>query len=91
MSDVGGRVTQGTFVMDMGYKETKIATYSALATTILSIPAFLSPIIGGWLIELFNFRIIFLLGVLISSCGFLITYFKLVDPRIYNSNNNTTK
>lgn len=91
MSDVGGRVTQGTFVMDMGYKETKIATYSALATTILSIPALLSPIIGGWLIEFFNFRIIFLLGVLISSCGFLITYFKLVDPRIYNSNNNTTK
>ena len=78
-----GDIARVMFSMDVGIHPHRVATYPAITTAILSIPMLLAPIAGGWLTELFNFRTVFIIGIILTAVGVLIMHKKLQDPRVH--------
>ena len=60
----------------------KVPTFTGLAGTIMAIPTLFAPIVGGWLLDLFGFRTLFILALIITMIGWIILRFWVQDPRI---------
>ena len=50
LADAGIKVSRPSLAMDLGAAG-RVATYTALTTTLLAAPALVAPIAGGWLID----------------------------------------
>ncbi|MDE0025081.1 MAG: MFS transporter [Spirochaetaceae bacterium] len=81
LSDAGIRVSRPSLAMDLGAAG-RVATYTALTTTLLAAPALAAPIAGGWLIDTVNYRTVFAAGVVLSLGGWLLLRFGVADPRV---------
>ena len=79
VSDAGIKVARPALTMDLGAGG-RVPTYVALTTTLLAAPALAAPIIGGWLIDLVDFRPVFIAGVVLSLLGWLLLR-TIADPR----------
>ena len=80
VSDAGIKVARPALTMDLGAGG-RVPTYVALTTTLLAAPALAAPIIGGWLIDLVDFRPVFIAGVVLSLLGWLLLR-TIADPRV---------
>jgi MFS family permease len=80
LADAGSKVSRASLAMDLG-AHGRVPTYVALATTLLAGPALLVPVAGGWLIDLFDFRPVFLIGVVMAGLGWLVIRAGVVEPR----------
>ena len=81
LADAGIRVSRPSLAMDLGAAG-RVATYTALTTTLLAAPALAAPVAGGWLIDTVNYRPVFAAGVLLSLAGWLLLRFGVADPRV---------
>ena len=81
LSDAGIKVSRPSLAMDLGAAG-RVATYTALTTTMLAAPALAAPIAGGWLIDTVNYRAVFAAGVVLSLAGWLLLRFGVADPRV---------
>ena len=81
LSDAGIKVSRPSLAMDLGAAG-RVATYTALTTTLLAAPALAAPIAGGWLIDTVNYRAVFATGVVLSLAGWLLLRFGVADPRV---------
>ena len=79
VSDAGIKVARPALTMDLGAG--RVPTYVALTTTLLAAPALAAPIVGGWLIDLVDFRPVFIAGVVLSLLGWLLLR-TIADPRV---------
>ena len=81
LSDSGIKVSRPSMAMDLGAAG-RVATYTALTTTLLAMPALAAPVAGGWLIDTVNYRPVFAAGVVLSLAGWLLLRFGVADPRV---------
>ncbi len=80
VSDAGIKVARPALTMDLGAGG-RVPTYVALTTTLLAAPALAAPILGGWLIDVADFRPVFIAGVVLSLLGWLLLR-TIADPRV---------
>ena len=81
ISDAGIKVARPSLTMDLGAGG-RVPTYVALTTTLLAAPALAAPIIGGWLIEVVDFRPVFVAGVVLAVLGWLLLRTGVAEPRV---------
>ena len=81
LADAGIKVSRPSMAMDLGAAG-RVATYTALTTTLLAAPALAAPIAAGWLIDTVNYRPVFAAGVVLSLAGWLLLRFGVADPRV---------
>ena len=81
LADAGIKVSRPSLAMDLGAAG-RVATYTALTTTLLAAPALVAPIAGGWLIDTVDYRPVFAAGVVLSLAGWLLLRFGVADPRV---------
>ena len=74
-------ISRNSITLEFGGSD-KIPTFSALTGTLLALPTLLAPIIGGWILDFFGFRTLFILALAISIIGWGILRFWVQDPRI---------
>ena len=81
LSDAGIKVARPSLTMDLGAGG-RVPTYVALTTTVLAVPSLAAPILGGWLIDLVDFRPVFVAGVVLALLGWLLLRTGVADPRV---------
>ena len=81
ISDAGLKVARPSLAMDLGAGG-RVPTYTALTTTLLAAPALTAPILGGWLIDLVDFRPVFAAGAVLALLGWLMMRTGVADPRV---------
>lgn len=81
VADSGMKVARPSLAMDLGAGG-RVPTYVALTTTLLAAPALAAPIVGGWLIELVDFRPVFVAGTVLALLGWLLLRTGVADPRM---------
>lgn len=74
-------VTRMSITMEFSTLE-KMPTYTALTGTLLAVPTFLAPVIGGWGIDAFGYRATFVAAIAFSLIGFVISRRWVTDPRV---------
>ncbi len=80
ISDAGIKVARPSLTMDLGAGG-RVPTYVALTTAVLAVPSLAAPIAAGWLIDLVDFRPVFIAGVVLSLLGWLLLR-TIADPRV---------
>lgn len=80
LSVSGRKVALFAVTMEFGRIE-KLPTYTAVAGTLLSIPTLLAPILGGWSVELFGYLPSFVIALVLSLVGTVMTVGGMRDPR----------
>lgn len=80
MSNACLRVASMSITMEFCEPE-RIPTVTAIAHTALAIPLLLAPIIGGWIIDAFSYRTLFVVAALCYCAGYFTMRFRVIDPR----------
>ena len=80
LSVSGRKVALFAMTMEFGRIE-KLPTYTAVAGTLLSIPTLLAPILGGWSVDLFGYRPSFVIALVLSLVGTVMTLGGMRDSR----------
>jgi MFS family permease len=60
----------------------RLPTYTAISGTLIGIPTLLAPIVGGWFIELIGYRGMFIVALVLTITGVMLTVFGYADPRV---------
>ncbi len=74
-------VTRMSITMEFSPIE-DLPTYTALAGTLLAVPTFVAPVLGGWFIGLFGYRTTFFIAIGTALAGFIISRKGVTDPRV---------
>lgn len=61
-------------------------TYIGLANTLPGMVGALAPLIGGWMIGVFNYQIMFILSIVIGAASLVMLRFGVWEPRITSVN-----
>lgn len=75
------QISRASITMEFGTID-KVPTYTALNGTLMAAPTLLAPILGGWLIDLFGFRMLFVLALIASAAGLVYLQLSVRDPRV---------
>lgn len=81
LSRAGLKIAQAAITMEFGTLD-QMPTFVALAGTLLGIPTFLAPIVGGAILDGFGYTTLFVSALMIGLCGVFIFHIKVVDPRV---------
>ena len=80
LSIVGIKVAQSSITMEFGPVD-QLPTYTALAGTLLGIPTFLAPLVGGAIVDIGGYKALFICGFLLYFAGLATVHFTVKDPR----------
>ena len=80
LSVSGMKVARFGITMEFGRIE-KLPTFTAIAGTLLSIPTLLAPVLGGWFVDVFGYRPSFVIALVLSLIGMIMTLRGMRDPR----------
>ena len=81
LSFAGIKISRAAITMEFGTID-QMPTFVALSGTLLGIPTFLAPIIGGAILDGFGYKPLFVVALIISVCGVLVFRAKVRDPRV---------
>ena len=76
----GSRVAGLSIIMEFCEPDA-VPTFSALASTLLGIPVLLAPLLGGWIVEVGGFRMIFLVSLAVALLGWAMMRWSVREPR----------
>jgi MFS family permease len=76
----GLMVANMTITMEFCCPE-QMPTFTALGNTILSVPILLTPVIGGWLIDVSGYRVLFLVAMVLALVGWASMRWLVHEPR----------
>ncbi len=82
LSMAGIHISRASITMEFGGID-RLPTYTALAGTILGIPTLLGPVAGGWILDLFGYRTLFVTALILSLAGWALIRLRVRDPRVY--------
>ena len=80
LSFAGFKISNNAISMEFGNVD-ELPTYVALAGTLLGIPTFLAPLIGGAILDAGGFKILFGVAIAASLAGLVILRLRVTDPR----------
>ena len=80
MSMAAGMISGINITMEFGPPE-EMPTYSALASTVNAVPILMAPLVGGWLVDLFGYQLMFVVAVAFTLVGILYMHLLVHDPR----------
>ena len=80
LSMAGVRIARMSITMEFSSIE-RLPTYTAISGTLMAVPTFLAPVLGGWCIDLFGYRPAFIAALFFSVIGLAITHRWVRDPR----------
>jgi MFS family permease len=84
LSHVGMLIAINCITMEFGGID-RLPTYTAISGSLFGIPMMLAPVLGGWILDQFGFKILFTTAIVFSLLG-LVTMIRAVrDPRIYGT------
>ncbi len=75
------RISRPSIIMEFG-KGQRLPTFMALSNTLLAIPTLAAPVLGGLIIEIFDYRSLFVLGISFSCAAMIVLRFGVRDPRV---------
>ena len=76
----GRRISTLSITMEFSNQE-DLPTFTALAGTVLAIPVFLAPVVGGWLADVAGYRALFVAALGFTTLGWVSVHWGLRDPR----------
>jgi MFS family permease len=77
----GLKISQGVISMEFS-PEGQLPTFVALSGTLLGIPTFFAPIIGGAILDVFGYTPLFATALIFSIFGVLVLRQKVREPRV---------
>lgn len=75
------RISRMSITMEFGNLD-KLPTFVALFNTLLAVPMLLAPVAGGWIIDVFGYRWLFILGITFYLIGWFMLWKGVRDPRM---------
>jgi MFS family permease len=75
------KISRGAITMEFS-SEAQMPTYIALSGTLLGIPTFFAPILGGAVLDVFGYTPLFMTALVISFIGVLVLRYRVDDPRV---------
>ena len=84
LSMAGIQISRASITMEFGGID-RLPTYTALSGTILGVPTLIAPVIGGWILDLFGYRVLFLAALALSLAGWAVIRLRVRDPRVYKT------
>jgi MFS family permease len=82
LSIAGVHISRASITMEFGGID-RLPTYTALSGTILGVPTLLAPVLGGWMLDLFGYNILFVAALVLSLAGWAVIRLRVRDPRVY--------
>ena len=80
VSSSGHMVAGMSITMEFSAPE-DLPTFTALASTLLSIPILLAPVLGGWIVDLTGYRPLFLIALAFLLAGWATMRWAVREPR----------
>jgi MFS family permease len=77
----GLKISRGAITMEFS-TEGQMPTFVALSGTLLGIPTFIAPIVGGGVLDAFGYTPLFATALVFSIVGVLVLKYKVRDPRV---------
>jgi MFS family permease len=77
----GLKIARGAITMEFG-SQAQMPTFVALSGTLLGIPTFLAPILGGAILDAVGYNALFSAALVFSAAGVLILKFRVHEPRV---------
>ncbi len=81
MSMAAGMISGINITMEFG-PPAEMPTYSALASTVNAVPILMAPLVGGWLVDLFGYQLMFIVAVVFTLVGIVYMHALVRDPRV---------
>jgi MFS family permease len=81
LSLAGLRISRMSITMEFGSLD-KLPTFVALSNTLLAVPMLLAPVAGGWIIDIFGYRWLFIVAITFYMIGWFMLWRGVQDPRI---------
>lgn len=81
LSLAGIKISRAAITMEFGNLD-QMPTFVALSGTLLGVPTFFAPIIGGAILDAFGYATLFSVALIISVCGVVVFHFWVKDPRV---------
>ena len=82
LSVTGRNIAVTCISMEIGGVD-RLPTYTALSGTLLGIPTLIAPVLGGWVLDLLGFPLLFTLALVFALAGLIVLRFGVRDPRMY--------
>lgn len=79
LSLAGPRISRMSITMEFGSLD-KLPTFVALSNTLLAVPMLLAPVAGGWIIDIFGYRWLFILAITFYLIGWFMLWMGIQDP-----------
>ena len=77
----GLKISRGAITMEFSTEE-QMPTFVALSGTLIGLPTFVAPIVGGGVLDAFGYTPLFATALVFSVVGVLVLKFKVNDPRV---------
>jgi len=81
LSLAGLRISRMSMTMEFGSLD-KLPTFVALSNTLLAVPMLVAPIAGGWIIDVFGYRWLFIVAITFYLIGWFMLWKGVQDPRV---------
>lgn len=81
LSVAGLRISRMSITMEFA-KGDRVPTYAALASTLLAVPSLLAPVTGGWIVDTWGYKPLFVTALIMSLAGWALMALTVKDPRV---------